>query len=337
MRYSWAVLFVTILCVGLSTSVVSGEAPSGFFPDGFELPSEMVYIPAGSFVMGDSFEEGCSDELPLHTVRLSAYYISSYEVTNDEMLAVLEWALAHGRIAGSDGKVRNTAGEARDILHLGEEQCRILWNGRSFELKAEKASGYPCVEVSWYGALAYCNFRSEMEGLTPCYDFSDWSCDWDANGYRLPTDAEWEMAARGGTAGHRFPWSDVDTIDHSRANYRSMGDYAYDVSKTAGHHPEYFVRDFPYTSPVGSFPPNDYGLYDLAGNVWEWCWDYWDTNYYSFSPIANPRGPDSGYYRVVRSGRWGYDAAMSRVSVRHHGAPAGRRRMGFRIAMSAGS
>ena len=337
MRSTLTGIFAVVLIVILS-SVASVGQDSSFFPDGFVIPPEMVYIPAGPFQMGDALNEGCSDEFPVHTVTLSAYYISCYEVTNDEMLEVLTWARANGRIAVSQSEVKNATGDSRDLLLLDEAQCRIVWNGTSFELKAEKASGYPCVEVTWYGAIAYCNYRSEMEGLTPCYNLSDWSCNWNANGYRLLTDAEWEKAARGGAEGCRFPWSDVDTIDHTRANYFATDDYVYDVSVTLGLHPQYGydTGDTPYTSPVGSFPPNDYGIYDTAGNVWEWCWDYWDTNYYSYSPSVDPHGPSTGTYRVVRSGRWGYHAAMSRVSVRHHGYPGGRKRMGFRIGLSAG-
>jgi formylglycine-generating enzyme required for sulfatase activity len=172
-----------------------------------------------------------------------------------------------------------------------------------------------------------------MEGLTPCYDLSDWSCDWSADGYRLPTEAEWEKAARGGAAGHRFPWDDVDTIDHTRANYESRWSFEYDASTTRGHHPVYGVGEYPYTCPVGSFEPNGYGLYNVAGNVWEWVWDRYDGHYYMVSPSVDPRGPEAGDYRVLRSGRWGYDADNARVSGRRHGWPAGRRRMGFRVVL----
>lgn len=329
-------LFAIVAVVGTLSILAVGQTIS-FFPEGFEIPPDVVYIPAGSFQMGDALNEGCSDEWPVHTVALSAYYIGCNEVTNDEMIEVLEWALDNERITASESRVENATGDPKKLMFIDEPQCRIVWNGTSFSLKDEKASGYPCVEITWYGAVAYCNYRSEMEGLTPCYDLSDWSCDWSANGYRLPTDAEWEKAARGGAEGRRFPWSDTDTIDHTRANYESSGTYDYDVSETLGNHPDYAEGDAPYTSPVGSFAPNDYGLYDTAGNVWEWCWDYWDPTYYSYSPAVDPRGPTTAAtYRVVRSGRWGYDAVMSRVSVRHHGYPGGRKHMGFRIALSAG-
>ena len=326
-RVVLAVLLPMVSATGVLGMAQSSAALPTTFEGGFAL------IPAGSFEMGDSFNEGCSDERPVHTVTVSAFYMGRYEITNDEMIEVMQWAYDNSKITVSASSIRNATGDEQKLLHLDESQCRIAWSGRAFGLKLAKGSGYPCVEVTWYGAVAYCNYRSEKEGLTPCYDLSDWSCNWSANGYRLPTDAEWEKAARGGAAGHRFPWSDTDTIQHNRANYRSTSDYSYDTSLTRGDHPNYDDGVSPLTSPVGSFPLNGYGLYDMAGNVWEWVWDLHDSNYYSVSPEVDPRGPSSGSYRVVRSGRWGYDASSCRVAGRRHGWPGGRKRMGFRVVL----
>lgn len=124
----------------------------------------------------------------------------------------------------------------------------------------------PVVGVSYFDALSYAHYR----------------------GKRLPTEAEWEYTARGGLIDMEFPWGNESPL--GRCNYAPEGNLEGDRYR--------------YTAPVGSFPPNSFGLYDMAGNVWEWCSDFYDTNYYKLSPERNPAGPDSGYARVLRGGSW---------------------------------
>jgi formylglycine-generating enzyme required for sulfatase activity len=142
------------------------------------------------------------------------------------------------------------------------------------------------------------------------------------NGYRLPTEAEWEKAARGGLSGKRFPWGS-DTISHAEANYLATGAYGYDLSGVAGvvhsYHPSY-TGGQPYTSPVGSFAANGYGLYDMAGNVWEWCWDWYEGSTY-VSGAIDPRGPASGTLRVRRGGSWYNLAINCRAALRRNDIP----------------
>ncbi len=282
-------------------------------------PSGMALIPAGSFTMGDPFSEGNSDERPTHTVYVSAFYMDKYEVTKALWDEVYNWAVTHGY---------------------------------SFEYVAEgKANNHPAHSMSWYDAVKWCNARSEKEGRTPAYYTSaaqttvyrrgqvDVQNDWVKwnTGYRLPTEAEWEKAARGGVSGRRFPWADTDTIQHSRANYYSSSFYAYDTSPTRGDHPTFAVGKYPYTSPVDYFAANGYGLHDMAGNVWEWCWDWYLSNYYRSSPGTDPRGPASGSDRVRRGGGWYYYAWRCRTAYRYDGFPTLRNSyLGFRCALPPG-
>jgi formylglycine-generating enzyme required for sulfatase activity len=204
-----------------------------------------------------------------------------------------------------------------------------LTNGYSFDgAGSGKASAHPVQTIDWYDVVKWCNARSQKEGLAPCY-YTDSGLTlvyktgqvnpyvkWIANGYRLPTEAEWEKAARGGASGHRFPWSSVDTITHSRANYYSSTLFSYDISPTRGYHPTFTNVPPVYTSPVGYFAANGYGLCDMAGNVMQWCWDWYDYAYYSVSPGTDPRGPDFGAYRVLRGGSWGDYAVDARCGSR---------------------
>ena len=276
--------------------------------DGLALTG-MVLIPAGSFTMGNCMDpsEGYSSELPVHTVMVSAFYMDRCAVSYTVWTNVYTWATGHGYA----------------FDHAG----------------SGKAPNHPVQTVSWYDCVKWCNARSEKEGRTPCYYTNaaqtlvyrggqanlsnDW-VNWSANGYRLPTEAEWEKAARGGTPGHRFPWSDTDTIQHARANYYSFASYTYDTSPTRGFHPTFNDGVYPYTSPVGYFAPNGYGVYDMAGNVWQWTWDWYDGAWYNNAGAtqSDTRGPtSSSAYRVLRGGGWSGNADYSRCADRGYNLP----------------
>jgi formylglycine-generating enzyme required for sulfatase activity len=265
------------------------------------VPSGMALIPAGSFQMGDNLDG--EFDAPVHTVYVSGFYIDQNDVTKELWLQVYNWAIAHGYDFDNSG--------------LGE------------------GANHPVSMIDWYDAVKWCNARSEMARLQPAYytsaalkgvyrtgniDITNSCVKWNA-GYRLPTEAEWEKAARGGVSGQRFPWG--NTISWNQANYwGDPGLFAYDLATDTGYDPAFVASFFPFSSPVGYFGANGYRLYDMAGNVEQWCWDWYNPYWYGTDGSSNdPRGPPPGYERVFRGGYWYSYAEECRVACRDHIVP----------------
>ena len=243
--------------------------------EGSDIVVAMVLVEGGSFQMGST--SGDSDEKPVHTVTVNSFYMDKTEVTQAEYRRVM-------------GKNPSRFSDC--------DEC-------------------PVEKVSWYEAIAYCNRRSGLEGLQPAYIISGETVTWDrrANGYRLPTEAEWEYAARGGNKSEGYTYSGSNGL-------AAVGWY---TGNSGGR-----------THPVGQLQPNELGLYDMSGNVWEWGWDWYYAGYYRSSPKDNPTGPSTGSLRVVRGGSWGGDPRFCRVGDRGGGPPSdGDYGMGFRVCISA--
>ena len=218
-----------------------------------------VFIAAGTFDMGSDI--GDADETPIHSVTLTrSFYISTYEVSQAQWIAVMSTNPA------------NFVGDNR-----------------------------PVEMVNWYDAIAFCNALSELEGLTPCYVINDdaTTCDFDADGYRLPTEAEWEFAARGGVQSQGYPFSG-DEVAENVAWHTGNADHA--------------------THDVGMKVANELGIYDMSGNVFEWVWDWFES--YPDAAVTDPTGPVTGSYRVLRGGGWYADPSEVRVANRYYSGPS---------------
>jgi formylglycine-generating enzyme required for sulfatase activity len=252
-------------------------------------PDNFIRIPGGTYQMGDQYGEGDDDEKPVHTVEVSTFYLSPTEVTFAEYDAFCE---ATGRSKPDDE-------------NWGRDQR-------------------PAINVSWCDAVEYANWLSTKNGLQTVYSGN---CDniranWEANGYRLPTEAEWEYAARQGGQKVRF------------GNGKDIADPA-EINFDGNWNPKSYSKegiDRQKTVPVGSLnSPNSLGLHDMSGNVWEWCWDWYGD--YPSSAQQNPRGPESGSGRVKRGGSWSDSPANVRCSDRSGGSPGDRDyNIGFRLA-----
>ncbi len=296
--------------------------------------AQYVRVAGGSYVMGDQFNfvdpAHPTDELPLHTVTLSPFYVATTLVTNAEYATYLNAALAAASIEVRSGIVYPTGGT--NILFYTTTAVplsTISLTGGTFVVRSGREL-HPVTGVRWFGAAAYANWLSTRDGYVPCYNLTTGDCAMTGNGYRLPTEAEWEFAARGGqtNATHLFPWAPPDTnVDGRIANWEGSGD-PWEAAEFPRTTPVGFYNGTLQTKAVHNWPAADatyqtrdgsnaLGLHDMSGNVWEWVNDWYSATYYqdcvTNDVTTDPPGPVTGTifadhgnlaYRALRGGNW---------------------------------
>jgi len=285
--------------------VIATSKPTATSPKS-DGPPEMVFIEGGTFQMGSN--EGEDDEKPVHTVTVGDFWLGKYEVTVAEFEKFISATGYQTDAEKGDGSYFWTGSK-------WEKKAGVNWRcDAQGNVRKSSELNHPVIHVSWNDAVAYCEWLSRKNGQN----------------YRLPTEAEWEYAACGGGKNYKYSWGNFGPEG------RKGGNIADESAKRIWNCSwlwEGYDDGYAYTAPVGSYEPNELGLYDMTGNVWEWCQDWYDADYYKNSPQIDPKGPSSGAYRVLRGGSWLSRPIHVRCSIRHGSGPDYRGTSGgFRFA-----
>jgi sulfatase modifying factor 1 len=291
-----------------------------------KAPEDMVLVQGGVFQMGNTFEGGDADERPVHEVELNPFWIGRHEITVGQFREFVE-ATRYVTTAEQ--------GEGASVFVGKKVEKRPDANWRN--VYYEQDDRHPVVNVSWYDAIEYCNWRSRKERLTPCYVIQgdSTSCDFNATGYRLPTEAEWEYAARSGGKPIRYAWGDGEPYIQGQPAGNTRDEAAkreWEIENIWDGYDDGYAT----TAPAASFAANEIGIHDIGGNVYEWCWDWYGENYYANSPRTNPNGPEWGEMRACRDAGFGCAIRHECVASRGLGKPSLTFSWGgFRVARSA--
>jgi sulfatase modifying factor 1 len=282
---------------------------------------KLKLIPAGEFFMGsskDDDKDAKDDELPRHRVRITrSFYVGSTEVTVGQFRSVVE-------TSGYRTDAERGKGMALTYKEEGAEKV-MTWRSPGFPQTAD----HPVTIVSWYDAIAFCNALSKLEGLRPYYSVEEGEI-LGGSGYRLPTEAEWEYACRAGTTTIYQGGGDPETL----AIVGNVADGTYLEESKAIISPPIAARDgYAVTAPVGRFRSNAFQLFDMHGNVDEWCGDWHLIDYYKTSSFEDPKGPLRGHERVARGGSWQSEVSSCRSACRSSTSPSYySSSLGFRVA-----
>ncbi len=310
----WPVVVLAFLAGGCGKGTDGGVPPAekqAAFPTDKVITNsigmKLVRIPTGEFVMGSpEGEEDRDDDETQHRVRITKpFYLGMYEVTvGDFRQFVTDTGFKTD--AEKDGEGGWGWNEAEG--NFGRDP-KYTWRNLGFT----QTDRHPVANVSWNDAVAFCGWLSQKEGRT----------------YRLPTEAEWEYACRAGTTTRFYHGDDLEGL----AKVGNVADASLKPKWPSAVWAITSSDGYAFTSPVGGFRPNDFGLYDMHGNVWEWCSDWYEPTYYVKSPLNDPFGPITGHDRVLRGGGWDSRAQSLRSAVRNPLEPGYRvNDFGFRVA-----